>query len=1169
MSIDDGSEEKSGLERSGLGKAKLSRQVSNEALSTVCSENDENSEKGHPNSPGRASPIRCVSEFDKVLTSSEQLEVPKILSVNFNPLRDAGMYAQHKLSLRLESELQPMRLILSRLMANPTHNRKGIFNTPVDPVALNLPDYITVIRRPMDFGTIKAKLHALAYTSRSAVADDIRLVLENAMKYNPPTNIVHTSAAALLYFFEEQLLAFAPELCRLKTSLKAPPPDTTKATNQEADAAEAQPAAQVIDLSGSEQIPVAPSAHSLATRQHPAAAGPKTSDVTFSRKRRKRGTKVVAGHSCQQCEGRTCLICNQGCLHLEPSLLICSGPHCAGAKIRKSATYYIAPDGSRQYCQRCYIGLPAVLPASSHDDECRYKVKLLKRKNDEEVVERWLTCVSCDKGVHAVCALHNEFAEPKEDYVCPECADDSVATVSLEQKSSPSIEMYSFVSGSDLPVKMSEICGGGSSSPVDSVSAETLPETDESAFIELKIRELMASSKFRNADKTVTVRVISDCSRYFKVPDVVRHHFQMVTRQGSERSVAPPTQVNYRSKAIALFQKMDGLDVCIFCMYVQEYDGDDEYENSSDKELVEPSKRVYIAYLDSVEHFRPRSCRTEVYQELLVSYLATARKRGYQSAHIWACPPSRGNSFVFWNHPASQRTPNMDRLVAWYHGALSRAVDCGVIVDVKSLFETDFERHLEPLFKNSSVILGKPMQCPPLLDGDFWIEEAVRIHAVNSARNMKSRIEAPFQNEDGPQERCPAVEIGTMLRDKVMAHPSAAAFRRPVNAAAMKLKDYHNVITMPMDLGTIYSRLSLGEYRALADIVEEVELVFSNAKLYNPKGHVVHENAIEVSDLFFSELDSLVSTWNGGQSSTGLSWKSFLNTSMSLDATLKPISPETSQASAPSTDGEVSLSKSTDSCLTHGGVDAIQKRMAGSDTWLLEKNSTPPDKQGIFASKKGPGRRKRSNDTGDEPPPKRRRQTWLAEEVGASVRRHRLSFFSCSLQPASSSSSSEADKFEAYVSSYKQHKGLVHLPSRVADARHALLEFSQYRNLEFDTLRRAKYSSTILLYHLHHDDAPGIIPVCSNCHEEISSVRWHRISRVIEQQQRRRVSTTSVNINNKRVSTTTTTAGRRRRRQKTAPSSSSSSYKPEELCTSCHSVHCHKEEFIPLPVSFK
>merc|ERR1719390_337239 len=64
----------------------------------------------------------------------------------------------------------------------------------------------------MDLGTVKVRLHALVYKSRRSVANDIRLVFRNAMKYNPPHNSVHISAKELLAFFEDQLLAFAPEL---------------------------------------------------------------------------------------------------------------------------------------------------------------------------------------------------------------------------------------------------------------------------------------------------------------------------------------------------------------------------------------------------------------------------------------------------------------------------------------------------------------------------------------------------------------------------------------------------------------------------------------------------------------------------------------------------------------------------------------------------------------------------------------------------------------------------------------------------------------------------------------------------------------------------------------------------------------------------------------------
>ena len=46
-------------------------------------------------------------------------------------------------------------------------------------------------------------------------------------------------------------------------------------------------------------------------------------------------------------------------------------------------------------------------------------------------------------------------------------------------------------------------------------------------------------------------------------------------------------------------------------------------------------------------------------------------------------------------------------------------------------------------------------------------------------------------------------------------------------------------------------------------MVHDVELVFVNVMRYNPKakGHPVHDSAIEVRELFFKELDSLIKSW--------------------------------------------------------------------------------------------------------------------------------------------------------------------------------------------------------------------------------------------------------------------------------------------------------------------
>ncbi|KAK4843468.1 hypothetical protein QYF36_008423 [Acer negundo] len=89
--------------------------------------------------------------------------------------------------------------LLTRLMS---HQFGWVFNTPVDVVTLNIPDYFTVIKHPMDLGTVKSKLSSGQYSSPLGFAADVRLTFSNAMTYNPPGNDVHFMAEALGKYFQ-------------------------------------------------------------------------------------------------------------------------------------------------------------------------------------------------------------------------------------------------------------------------------------------------------------------------------------------------------------------------------------------------------------------------------------------------------------------------------------------------------------------------------------------------------------------------------------------------------------------------------------------------------------------------------------------------------------------------------------------------------------------------------------------------------------------------------------------------------------------------------------------------------------------------------------------------------------------------------------------------------
>jgi hypothetical protein len=79
------------------------------------------------------------------------------------------------------------------------------FGEAVDPVSLGIPNYHEIITNPMDLGTIQRKLAAGDIATPEEFAKLVRLVFENAMRFNvDPTHSVHISALNLLVTFNRK-----------------------------------------------------------------------------------------------------------------------------------------------------------------------------------------------------------------------------------------------------------------------------------------------------------------------------------------------------------------------------------------------------------------------------------------------------------------------------------------------------------------------------------------------------------------------------------------------------------------------------------------------------------------------------------------------------------------------------------------------------------------------------------------------------------------------------------------------------------------------------------------------------------------------------------------------------------------------------------------------------
>ncbi|XP_021295122.1 transcription factor GTE9 isoform X2 [Herrania umbratica] len=97
------------------------------------------------------------------------------------------------------SMTQQCSALLKALMKHPAG---WVFNQPVDPEALGIPDYFSIVKNPMDLGTIKSKLVKNTYLGIEEFVADIKLTFSNAMLYNPASNNVHKMAEEMNEFFE-------------------------------------------------------------------------------------------------------------------------------------------------------------------------------------------------------------------------------------------------------------------------------------------------------------------------------------------------------------------------------------------------------------------------------------------------------------------------------------------------------------------------------------------------------------------------------------------------------------------------------------------------------------------------------------------------------------------------------------------------------------------------------------------------------------------------------------------------------------------------------------------------------------------------------------------------------------------------------------------------------
>ncbi|OLN82005.1 Bromodomain-containing factor 1 [Colletotrichum chlorophyti] len=167
--------------------------------------------------------------------------------------RDPDYSAKNFNKKKLPIELQFCYEVLSEMMDPKNAHCNFPFLHPVDPVALAIPTYFTIIKRPMDLGTIMTRLKSYSYQNVKEFQGDIKQVFKNCYKFNQPGQPVYEQGIQLEQVFRN-LWAKKDSWIAKNTPVKPASDGSGRESEEEAEEEEEEAPAVTVDLATNKLI---------------------------------------------------------------------------------------------------------------------------------------------------------------------------------------------------------------------------------------------------------------------------------------------------------------------------------------------------------------------------------------------------------------------------------------------------------------------------------------------------------------------------------------------------------------------------------------------------------------------------------------------------------------------------------------------------------------------------------------------------------------------------------------------------------------------------------------------------------------------------------------------------------------------------------------------------